>query len=185
MTLEAPTDGRLVEQTVAGDVDAYRILVERYSARVVALCHARVGRDSAEDLAQETFLRGFRSLARLTDAAKFSTWILSIASHICLDWHKRERRRRNARPRLEQIAGERVAAPRVGRELERTEDAEALLAAIDGLPQPLREVILLFYYEDKGYRSIAETLSVSVATVNLRLARARELLRARLERSLG
>src|SRR5690349_19511998 len=83
------TDGDLVRQSLSGDRTACEALVRRWSARVLALCHARTGqRQVAEDLAQETLLRAIRGLSSLEAADKFGSWICGIAVRVCLDWRK-------------------------------------------------------------------------------------------------
>src|SRR5438093_521652 len=88
------SDGDLVRQTLAGQTAAYEELVRRWSARVLACCHAKVGRaQAAEDLAQETLLRGLSALHSLDDPDKFGPWLRGIASRVCLDWLKDKERR--------------------------------------------------------------------------------------------
>src|SRR5947209_8698603 len=83
------SDGDLVRQTLAGRTAAYGELVRRWSAGVLACCHAKVrSAHAAEDLAQETLLRGFRSLATLAEPEKFGPWLRGIAMRVCLDWLK-------------------------------------------------------------------------------------------------
>ena len=83
------TDGQLVRQTLDGATSAYEALVRRWAARVVGVCHARVGRAAAaEDLAQETLLRGFKALPTLSEPEKFGPWLCGIATRTCLDWLK-------------------------------------------------------------------------------------------------
>src|SRR3954449_3892791 len=88
----AMTDGELVRQILAGSTDAYAPLARRWAARVLAVCHARVGRGAAEDLAQETLLRGLRGLPTLADPEKFGHWLVGIAARTCLDWLKSAKR---------------------------------------------------------------------------------------------
>src|SRR5437868_4777730 len=83
------SDAELVGQALAGERRAYEQLVRRWSPRVLAVCHSRIGRaDAAEDLAQETLLRGLRALKTLADPSKFGPWISGIAVRACLDWLK-------------------------------------------------------------------------------------------------
>src|SRR3954464_427836 len=83
------TDAELVRATLAGSRDAYAEVARRWAARVTALCHARVRRaDVADDLAQETLLRGFRALGTLNDPNRFGPWLCGIALRTCLDWRK-------------------------------------------------------------------------------------------------
>ena len=87
------TDGELVRQTLAGRTPAYEELVRRWAGRITALCHAKVGRgDTAEDMAQEALLRGYRALASLAEPEKFGSWLCGIAVRACLDWLKSKQR---------------------------------------------------------------------------------------------
>ena len=87
------TDGELVRQTLDGASCAYEALVRRYAPRIVGVCHARVGRAAAaEDLAQETLLRGFKALPTLAEPEKFGPWLCGIAHRTCLDWLKKSER---------------------------------------------------------------------------------------------
>src|SRR5690348_17193102 len=89
----AMDDAELVRQATAGTQAAYEHLVRRWAARVLAVCHARVGRrDAAEELAQESLVRGWRALATLEDASRFGPWLCGIATRACLDWLKSPKR---------------------------------------------------------------------------------------------
>src|SRR4029078_5272112 len=83
------SDSDLVRLAQGGQLSAYEDLVRRWSARVLAVCHAKVrSAHTAEELAQEALLGGLRSLGTLEDAAKFGPWLCGIASRVCLDWLK-------------------------------------------------------------------------------------------------
>src|SRR5215212_732447 len=87
------TDAELVRATLAGSRDAYAEIARRWSARITAICHARVRRaDVADDLAQETLLRGYRALHTLSDPAKVGSWLMGIAVRAALDWLKAKER---------------------------------------------------------------------------------------------
>ena len=87
------SDAQLVRQALAGQNGAYEQLVRRWSARVLAVCHARIGRaDASEELAQETLFRGLKALPSLAEPDKFGPWICGIANRACLDWLKNGRR---------------------------------------------------------------------------------------------
>ena len=181
------TEADLVHQARTGRTAAYAILARRWSARVMAVCHARVGCPHvAEDLTQETLLRAFRALPTLREPHKFGAWVRGIAVRPCQDWLKAKQRTqvpfssltRDGTP-AEQIAG---TADLAG-DVETREERAQLLAAVDALPPACREVVMLYYYGDVTYRELAELLGVSAATINARLTRARALLRERLTRS--
>jgi RNA polymerase sigma factor (sigma-70 family) len=182
------SDGELVRQTLAGQTQAYEELVRRWASRITALCHARVRHGAvAEDLAQETLLRGYRGLATLAEPDKFGSWLCGIAVRICLDWFKSKDRTHIPFSALQpEQSPEAVLcshAATVEADLERREEVQRLLAEVEALPEEQREVVMRYYYEDVTYRDLAEQLGVSAATVNARLTKARALLRERLSSS--
>jgi len=178
------TDAELVHQTLAGRATAYDLLVRRYAARVLAVCHARVGRASAaEDLAQEALVRGLSSLKSLSDGEKFGPWICGIASRACLDWLKRAERKTVS---LEGLNGDNAgghqpfsaaASDDPSQRAELQDELARLLGAVESLPDNLREAVMLYYYEDCSYEELAARLGVSTATINARLTQARQALR--------
>jgi RNA polymerase sigma-70 factor (ECF subfamily) len=178
------SDVELVRQALAGQAEAYAELVRRWSPRVLALCHARVGRaGAAEDLAQEALLRGYRALASLSQPERFGAWLHGIALRACLDWLKaRERSQVPFSCLGPGTDPDGFLHPRAGAEAPALEQDERsrLLAEVEALPPEYRTVVMLYYYQDLTYRELAEALGVSPATVNARLTKARALLRARL-----
>src|SRR6185503_9678971 len=186
------TDGQLVRQTLDGATSAYEALVRRWAARVVGVCHARVGRAAAaEDLAQETLLRGLRALPTLAEPEKFGPWLCGIATRTCLDWLKKSERTEvslaqlaaGSNGELRDPSGEsRFAAPTAtpSEQVERRDELQTMMQEVEKLPEPLREALMLYYYEDCTYEQLAKTLGVSAATVNARLTQARQLLREKL-----
>lgn len=176
------TDAELVRATLAGSRDAYAEIARRWAARVTAVCHARVRRaDVADDLAQETLLRGYRALGTLSDPAKVGTWLMGIGMRASLDWLKARERStvlfsglgpdRSIESLLSRDEGDPAAD---------ADERRRLVAEVEALPEPLRQVVMLFYYDDLSHRELGELLGVSAATVNSRLTKARALLRQRL-----
>lgn len=178
------SDGDLVRQTLGGETAAYEELVGRWAARIVACCHAKVRSvDAADDLAQETLVRGFRFLPALDDPDKFGPWLRGIAQRTCLDWLKAKARTQVSLDGLLERNGDRVLAhaAALGEEhVDRADETDRLMDQVAALPEDLREVLLLYYYQDVTYRELAETLGVSSATVNARLTKARAMLREKL-----
>lgn len=177
------SDAELVCQARAGHSEAYAELVRRWAARVTALCHGRTGRAAiADELAQETLLRGFRSLKSLQDPDRFGAWLCGIALRTCLDWLKSPQNQQVPFSNLTPDHDPETLLARAGGEADadRADEARHLLAAVEALPHAFREVVLLYYYEDITYRDLARLLGVSSATINARLTRARALLRERL-----
>jgi len=179
------TDAELVHRARTGHTDAYAELVRRWSARVLAVCQARVRRTHvAEDLAQECLLRGFRSLHTLHDADKFGPWLRGIAVRACLDWLKARERSQVVFSALgadhqpdDYLAG---APDDATAGVDQQDETGRLLVEVDALSEEHREVVLLYYYHDMTYRDLAQLLGVSTATINARLTQARATLRERL-----
>lgn len=181
----ALSDGELVRAALAGDPAAYEPLVLRWAGRVLAVCHARVGRaDVAEELAQETLFRGFKALGSLTEPEKFGHWLCGIATRVCLD-HLKSKRSRATVPMS--ALGDEVSfddfpdeqTPDAG-DPELNEELRKLMAEVNRLPPKHREAVMLYYYQDCTYEELARTLNVSAATINARLTQARQMLRQRM-----
>lgn len=176
------TDGELVRLTLDGRSSAYEELVRRWMPRVLAVCHARIRTSAvAEELAQETLLRGYRSLSTLETPAKFGPWLRGIAMRVCLDWMKSKQSSQVAFSQLGEGGHDPLSEDVSGHEaLAQQEEWTRLAEELNSLPETLREVLLLYYYDDMSYDEIGRLLEISRATVNTRLAKARELLRIRL-----
>jgi RNA polymerase sigma-70 factor (ECF subfamily) len=170
------TDGELVRRVVAGEMAAYEELVRRWFRRILALCQSKVFTHEAEDLTQDAFVRGFTSLSSLADPERFGPWLRGIAANVCADWCRETLRRKSSgSPSIE------LAADRGSAECPIADDERAIIVEqVASIPEELREVILLRYYEDLTYDEMARWLGIARATVNERLAKARALLRIRL-----
>src|SRR5260370_36681742 len=93
----AESDAIAVERTLAGDRDAYRLLVERHSANLFRLAYRMTGnRHDAEEVVQEAFLRGFQKLGQFASKSNFGTWVYRIAANYAID-RVRQQRREEAR----------------------------------------------------------------------------------------
>ncbi len=173
---DGKSDADLVREALSGRTGAYAMLVHRWSARVLAVCHGRVGNaSSAEVLAQETLLRALRALGSIREPERFGSWICGIATRTCLDWLKSKQRTEVSIDPAETPAGE---VPSHG---ESSNDSwDQLYQEIEQLPAECREVLMLYYYSESTYQELGEMLEVSAATINARLTKARKLLRHRL-----
>lgn len=164
--MEEKDERRLVEAGKEGDRAAYARLVERYSKRIFALCLGMCGRvHDAEDMAQETFIRGFMEMKRLRDTGRFGSWIASIARNLCIDFIRRRRRIPDGN-----------VSERMDRGVAPSEYID-LHEAIVKLPEKYRLPLLLYYFDGRSTESVARTLDISPAGVHTRLSRARRELR--------
>jgi RNA polymerase sigma-70 factor (ECF subfamily) len=166
-----------MERIAGDDEEAARLLVERWQSPVFAFLLRMLGsREEAEDLAQEVFLRACRSAGRYRAEGRFRSWLFRIAGNLA---RSALRRRKVLRwVRFEPGVHDR-AAPSGGadRALEQQERKEMVRRALDGLPPRQREAMLLRRYEGMSYREIAETMKVSVPSVESLLQRAMQALR--------
>jgi RNA polymerase sigma-70 factor (ECF subfamily) len=175
------TDAELVRATLAGSRDAYAEIARRWAPRVTAVCHAKVRRsDVADDLAQETLLRGYKALASLSDPTKVGTWLMGIGMRASLDWLKA--RERSTLP-FSGLGPEKSVESFMSRDdgdpAGDADERRKLMAEVEALPEPLRQAVMLYYYDDVSYRELGEMLGVSAATINARLTKARSILRQR------
>lgn len=176
-------DSLWVEQTLAGDQDAFGNLVLRYERDVFNLTYRMLNnRGEAEDAAQEAFLRAYANLDRYDPARPFKTWLLSIASNHCID---RIRRRRLTWLSLEEplpphpaLTSDVPGPEESTLDHERSEEVQALL---DELSPEYRIAVVLRYWYDLSYAEIAEMLNTTESAVKSRLFRARQALANRLE----
>lgn len=176
------SDGELVREALSGQSGAYALLVHRWSARVLAVCHGRVrNAAAAEDLAQETLLRAFRTLDSIREPERFGAWVCGIATRTCLDWLKAKQRTEVSIEHLETSDHRSHGASANGND----ESWDLLYRQIELLPAEYREVLMLYYYGNSTYQELAELLGVSSATINARLTKARQILRKQLATDRG
>ena len=177
----------IIERVLAGDNDAFGLLVEAYQTRVYNLALRLCGnRDDAFDLAQESFFRAWRSLSGFQFESSFSTWLFRLCSNICLDWLRAKKRRPTVSMSTVDDEGEesQLELPDPGKSPEElllaAEEREALARAMNQLPVEYREILTLRAIHDLSYTEIAEILKIKEGTVKSRLSRARLALRNKL-----
>jgi len=165
---------RWLESARRGDRNAFGKLVQAYQIPVYNLTYRMLGNaQEAEDAAQETFLKAYRRLNTYQPDRKFSNWILSIASHHCID---RLRRRRfvwlsvEDDPTVSWLASDDERPDDAAMRGERAGEVRALL---DHLDPSYRAPIVLRYWHDLSYKEIADTLGLTESAVKSRLHRAR------------
>lgn len=185
----AELDELTLRRAQRGDQAACRSLVERYQRPVFGLLHRMLGSgrsDRIEDLAQETFLHVFRSLAGFAPLgpARLSTWILTIASRRAVDELRRETRSAELRgaPPGDDDA---ISPARADDRAHESALARAVAGAVAKLSPEYRAAFLLRTYHGLEYADIARALEVDVGTVKSRLARARAELRRALDEAGG
>lgn len=179
-------DVRLMQLVAAGDTTAFERLVERHQALVAGTVARMLGSNSdVEDIAQQVFIRVWKSAARYVAKAKFTTWLLKIARNLVFNEMRRAKRHPHVPVQIEPEADEiplkdeQTSAPDAT--LLESELQGAIERAIGLLPDTQRMALVLRRYEELSYEEIADVLDLSVPAVKSLLFRARTELRERLK----
>ena len=167
-----------MRKVISGDSGAFRLLIDKYRNYLFQVVYPIVSHPKdAEDVAQEAFVQIFLSLPDY-EFQGFKTWMTRIAVNKAIDFKRRERRR----GRVETIPHEQADFSTGIDEAEdrylREERRNRLLQRLSELPEPYRDVIYAFYIEEKTYQEIARRTGLAVKTVESRLYRARQWIRA-------
>lgn len=161
--------------------EAFELLLDRYQHKAFRLAYSMLGDEAfAEEMVQDTFLRVWKALPSYRGDASLSTWIYAITRNCCLTGRKDIRGRRSIsieEPGVKAAVDSLRASRPEGRE--RLPDSATLLAQ---LSPPYREVLRLFYLEEKSYEEVAAMLSLPIGTVKTYLHRARKQLAGPLAR---
>jgi len=185
------TDAGLLAECQQGDTTAFDEIVRRYKDRVYNVVYRFVGnREDALDIAQDVFIRAYRSVDGFRGAAQVYTWLYSIAVNLAKN-RLRDRTRKGrdrgvsldaapdpdgAPPPQHAVSADTPRTQAMDHELE-----ETLQRCLDELPEHYRLTFVLRIYEDMSYEEIAETMGCPVGTVKSRLNQARAMLRDRLK----
>jgi RNA polymerase sigma-70 factor (ECF subfamily) len=174
------TDAALVARAAEGDVDAYSALVRRYYASCSRIAQ-RMLRDvaDAEDAVQDTFLRAYRALPRFDQEKLFRAWLLRILVNQCRTHALKRKRREHRFPRDEIALRDTPASS--GNGAFEVDERHRVVQAVDALEPILREAFLLKYVEELEYKEMAEITGASISALKMRVKRACEALRPRLE----
>ena len=182
-------DNELMKRVAKGDDAAFHTLFERHYRLAYAVIYRQLGVQSeAEDLVQEAFLRVYRAAPKYVPTAKFSTWLYTVVTNLCLNY-KRDRARNKLRlvssrdedggdPMSQLVQDDEPEHDAIDQE-ERT---RVVREAIAELPENQRMALILSRYEDKSYEEVAEILGTTVAAVKSLTSRARNTLKEKLAR---
>ena len=183
------TDLQLVERTVAGDQRAFELLVIKYQRRIERLIGRMVRDvDLVEDIAQETFIRAYRALHQFRGDAQFYTWLYRIAVNTAKKFlmemkrdpvlsenqFKNDDDDETNSPGIELTSDETPESVLAAKEI-----ATAVNAAMDALPEDLRQAVVLREIDGLTYEEIAEVMNCPIGTVRSRIFRARESISAK------
>ena len=175
-------DAELVEQSLAGDLQAFGQIVARYQALVCALAYSATGsRSRSEDLAQETFLAAWQKLRDLHEPGRLCSWLCGIARNIILG----DRRRLGRQPAHEAATLDTAlelpsAEPLPSAQAVCNEEMAILWREVGRLPEIYREPLILFYRDHQSVEHVADALDLTSGAVMQRLTRGRRQLQERM-----
>lgn len=194
LDLHAPvnglTDAEMMLRVKAGDDGAFNFLVEKFRRPMVSFMYRMTHNSAvAEELAQEVFLRVYRSRASYAANAKFSTWLYRIATNLAVN-HARDTR--HERPEVtvnidesDEETGLAVdvpdSSPNAEQNILRRERLEAIKRHVQSLPERQRMAVLMHKYQNMDYKQIADVLHLSESATKSLLFRAYETLREKLK----
>jgi RNA polymerase sigma-70 factor (ECF subfamily) len=178
-------DVRLMRSVAGGDSAAFEQLIERHQSLVIGTVARMLGSNSdVEDIAQQVFIRVWKSASRYVPRAKFTTWLLKITRNLVFNELRRSKRRAHApiqsEPKAEEMQLKDEANQPPDASLLEAELQAAIEKAIGELPETQRMAVVLRRYEEFSYEQIADILDLSVPAVKSVLFRARTELRTRL-----
>jgi RNA polymerase sigma-70 factor (ECF subfamily) len=179
-------DAELMLRVKDGDGVSFGVLLDKHRSSVVHFLYRMVQNHAvAEELAQEVFLRVYRSRESYEPTAKFTTWLFRIATHLALNWlrdGKNERSQERLDDESTDIPGRQVSdrRPSVEQRMLYEVRLQEIRRAIAVLPEKQRAAVLMHKYDEMEYAQIARVLSCSESAVKSLLFRAYETLRARL-----
>jgi RNA polymerase sigma-70 factor (ECF subfamily) len=183
-------EAAMISAILAGDTETFHELIRPYERSVYLMALSMLHNEAeAEDVAQEAFIKAYRHLSRFRSEARFSTWLIAIALN-----EARARLRRKQPGLIDSIddpEGSVVPAQLTdwreipSQSLERKEVRSLIQHALATLPLPYREVFVLREIEERNVKETAETLGITIASVKMRLHRARLMLQKQLAPQLA
>lgn len=187
---EVDSDLILVERALDNDLAAFEQLVARYQNKIMAYAARMLNdHDEAEDVAQEAFIKAYRSLDSFRGASSFSTWLYRIATNLCIDRARKRKRSPQQAYSLdepydkeEERGGRDVPdlSAEPSKNVEREELRRQVRTTVAEMPEKLRAVLVMCDIQGMAYEDIAKTLGCPIGTVKSRLFHARADLARRL-----
>ena len=148
----------LVVACLAGDRSAYGLLVKRHYKLVFLTCLGILGNVyDAEDIAQETMLKGYMKIETLQDGSQFGPWLARIAKNLCINLIRKTKH------------AKRFTAEKMVNANQRVDEYDNLQEAIEKLPQETRLPLVMYYFDGQSIKTVADRLDMSSSTVYLRL----------------
>lgn len=172
-------DEVLVVEAILGSLEAFDELATRYRAAVMRTAQAIVGREYAEDVAQDALLLAFKALPSIEEPTRFAAWLSAITRHRALRFGKREGQLRSRSVALDEVLLERMGA--LSQPFEDLSGNEELRHALETVPEDYALVLKLRFLDEMPLKRIAAFLGAPLSTVKWRVHQGKKLLRKELE----
>jgi RNA polymerase sigma-70 factor (ECF subfamily) len=174
------TDEQIAIAVQGGDTESFRVLVERYEAKMARYAKRFLfANDDAQDLLQEIFIKAYANIHSFDTERRFSPWIYRIAHNEFVNALKKKKKEKDniSLFYVDVLFPHPIAKETADNQMSRNEVKELLEGSLDQLGPKYREPLVLYYLEDMDYKEIAEVLRIPVSTVGVRLQRGKTLLR--------
>ena len=184
--MDKVNDQHYINLILNGDTNAFKVLVDRYKDLVFTLSLKMLhSREEAEESAQDTFIKVYKSLSRFKGDSKFSTWIYKVAYNNCLDRLKRQKRSRAVVPINEFSEHEVLSLLNVLDAIEEAERRQMIQDCLVALPSEECFLLTLYYFNEKSLKEISRIMGINENNVKIKLFRSRKklagILKAQLE----
>ncbi|WP_283635826.1 RNA polymerase sigma factor [Aquaticitalea lipolytica] len=178
-------DEKIINQIIAGDSNAFSVLVDRYKDLVFTLSLKMLkNREEAEEVAQDTFIKVFKSLSKFKGDSKFSTWIYKVTYNSCLDRLKKNKKEQ-LKVAIDEYTEHQVKT--IDNALENMVEEErqqAIKACLELLPPDDSFLLTLYYFEEQSLDEIAKVVGLTANNVKVKLFRSRKKLTSILKANL-
>jgi len=171
----------LIKRIAGGEKEFFGELVLKHQDFIFNVVRSFVRfEEEARDITQDVFLKAYENIEKFRGDAKFSSWLYRIAYNLSMNWSERKQGRET---QLDDSLAETV--PETGSTADELFDRELVLSrimeVIEQIPLKYKVVIKLYYFEEKSYQEIAETLAIPINTVKIQLLRAKDLIRKKVD----
>jgi len=173
--LDEETDEYVAGLVQAGDKDAFGVLIARYEKKMTRYANKFLyNYQDREDAVQDVFIKSYQNIQSFNTAERFSPWIYRVAHNTFLNVVRKQSREKVTFFDTDQLFGGNIPDESEEQLREQTQDREILEQCLQEIDVKYREVLVLFYFEEKDYDEIASIIQIPKATVGVRLRRGRQ-----------
>jgi RNA polymerase sigma-70 factor (ECF subfamily) len=171
------SDEKIIEKVKSGNIELYGKIVSRYQAPLERYVKrvTNQGNEEIEDIVQDVLVKAYENVQGFNEGKKFGSWLYGIAHNTCIDFFRKNKLKTNPIDEFEEILPSKDKL--IEELLIEKEKSMGVARAVSKLELKYREVILLYFYEDKSYEEIGDILKINKTNVGVLLMRAKEKLK--------